>query len=61
MPSGLVPAYLAEVSAAFLDGLQVACLVTGGVALVGSVLAAVFLPARAAAEQTTVDQVAEMV
>jgi EmrB/QacA subfamily drug resistance transporter len=48
MPQAIVPAYLAEVSRAFLDGLQVACLVTGGVALAGSILAAILLPARAA-------------
>ncbi len=44
----LAPAYLAEVSDAFLAGLGVACLVTAGVAAAGSVFAARFLPARAA-------------
>jgi EmrB/QacA subfamily drug resistance transporter len=54
MPQGLVPQYLAEVSRAFLDGLHVACLVTGGVALVGSLLAARFLPARAQAPAASI-------
>jgi EmrB/QacA subfamily drug resistance transporter len=48
MPSSLVPAYLAEVSDAFLAGLQVACTVTACVVLAGAVVAARFLPARAA-------------
>lgn len=47
MPSGLVPAYLTEVSDAFLAGLHIACLVTAGVAIAGSIVAAIFLPARA--------------
>ena len=41
-------AYLHEVSDAFLSGLGVACLVAAGVAAMGAVLAARFLPARAA-------------
>lgn len=41
------PAFLAEVHAAFLDGLQVGCLVAAGVALTGAIAAARFLPARA--------------
>lgn len=47
MPTAAVPAYLAEVSHAFLDGFHLACLVTAAVAFVGSVLAARFLPAHA--------------
>jgi EmrB/QacA subfamily drug resistance transporter len=41
------PAYLAEVSDAFLAGLAVACLVVAGVALAGAFVAWRFLPARA--------------
>jgi EmrB/QacA subfamily drug resistance transporter len=41
------PAYLADVSNAFLSGLAVACLVVAGVALVGAFVAWRFLPARA--------------
>ena len=47
IPAAVAPAYLAEVSHAFLDGLHLACLVTAAVAFVGSVLAARFLPAHA--------------
>jgi len=43
----LAPAYLGEVSDAFLAGLAVACLVVAGVALAGAIVAGVFLPARA--------------
>lgn len=43
------PAYLGEVSDAFLAGLAVACLVVAGVALVGAFVAWRFLPARAEA------------
>jgi EmrB/QacA subfamily drug resistance transporter len=43
----LAPRFLTEVGDAFLSGLGVACLVAAGVALVGAVLAARFLPARA--------------
>ena len=42
-----VPAYLTEVSDAFLSGLSMACLVAAGVALAGSLFALRFLPARA--------------
>jgi DHA2 family integral membrane protein (MFS transporter) len=53
------PAFLAEVSDAFLAGLGVACLVTAAAALAGAAFAARFLPPRAvdsaqAAEPTTV-------
>jgi hypothetical protein len=41
------PAYLTDVSNAFLSGLAVACLVVAGVALVGACVAGRFLPARA--------------
>jgi EmrB/QacA subfamily drug resistance transporter len=41
------PAFLVEVSDAFLAGLSVACLVVAGVVLVGAAVAARFLPARA--------------
>ncbi len=51
MPETLVPAYLAEVSNAFLAGLAVACLVAAGVALAGALFAARFLPARAASAE----------
>ena len=51
MPDAFVPAYLAEVSDAFLAGLAVACLVAAGVALAGALFAARYLPARAAAEE----------
>jgi EmrB/QacA subfamily drug resistance transporter len=43
----LAPAYLVEVSDAFLAGMTVACLVAAAVAGAGAVFAAVFLPARA--------------
>lgn len=42
-------------SDAFLSGLGLACLVTAGVAIVGSVLAARFLPARAAQDAPSTD------
>lgn len=41
------PAFVNEVSQAFLSGLQIACLVAAGVAAAGSLFAARFLPARA--------------
>jgi len=44
------PAYLAEVSDAFLAGLAVACLVVAGVAAAGALVAWRFLPARAEPE-----------
>jgi predicted MFS family arabinose efflux permease len=44
------PAFLTDVSNAFLSGLGVACLVVAGVALLGALAAARFLPARAEAE-----------
>jgi EmrB/QacA subfamily drug resistance transporter len=44
------PRYLAEVSDAFLSALGVACLAAAGVALVGALVAARLLPARATAE-----------
>ncbi len=44
------PAYLGDVSNAFLAGLAVACLVVAGVALLGAVVAWRFLPARAEGE-----------
>jgi predicted MFS family arabinose efflux permease len=44
---GLAPAYLDEVSSAFLSGLAVACYVVAGVALLGAIVAWRFLPARA--------------
>jgi EmrB/QacA subfamily drug resistance transporter len=44
------PAFLTDVSNAFLSGLGVACLVVAGVALLGALVAARFLPARAEAE-----------
>jgi hypothetical protein len=40
------PAYLAEVSDAFMSGFGVACLVVAGAAAAGSVFAARYLPAR---------------
>ncbi len=43
----IAPAYLAEVSEAFLSGLSAACLVAAVVAAAGSVFALRFLPARA--------------
>ena len=43
----IAPAYLAEVSDAFLSGLAVACTVVAGVALAGAFVAWRFLPARA--------------
>jgi EmrB/QacA subfamily drug resistance transporter len=49
------PAYLDEVSEAFLSGLGVACLVVAGVAAAGSVFAARYLPARSTAD--TVDHI----
>src|SRR5262249_23157616 len=45
------PAFLTDVSNAFLSGLGVACLVVAGVALVGALVAARFLPARAAEDE----------
>ncbi len=53
VPPAFAPAYLAEVSDAFLSGLGVACLVTAGVAAAGSVFAARFLPARSTADSPT--------
>ena len=50
LPPALVPTYLREVSDAFLSGLGLACLVTAGVAAAGALVAARYLPARAAAE-----------
>ncbi|CAN5532050.1 hypothetical protein BH24ACT4_BH24ACT4_13240 [soil metagenome] len=47
-PPGVAPAYLGEVSNAFLSGLGLACLVTAGVAAAGAAFAARFLPAREA-------------
>ncbi|MDQ6696085.1 MAG: DHA2 family efflux MFS transporter permease subunit [Actinomycetota bacterium] len=47
LPASVAPAYLHEVTNAFLSGLGLACLVTAGVAAAGSVVAARFLPARA--------------
>jgi DHA2 family integral membrane protein (MFS transporter) len=47
------PAFLADVSNAFLAGLSVACLVVAGVALVGALVAWRFLPARAQAASET--------
>ena len=44
------PAYLAEVSQAFLDGFAAASLVAAGVAAVAAVIVAFALPARAAAD-----------
>ena len=41
------PAYLAEVSDAFLSGLSVACLVAAGVVAAGSIFALRYLPAKA--------------
>jgi hypothetical protein len=41
------PTFLTDVSNAFLSGLGVACLVVAGVAFVGALVAARFLPARA--------------
>lgn len=46
----LGPAYLKEVSDAFLSGLGIACIVAAGVAALGAVVAARYLPARAAAD-----------
>ena len=40
------PAYLAEVSDAFISGFGVACLVVAGVAAAGAAFAGRFLPAR---------------
>jgi EmrB/QacA subfamily drug resistance transporter len=45
------PAFLTDVSNAFLSGLSVACLVVAGVAFVGAVIAARFLPARASEDE----------
>ncbi len=45
----LAPAYLNEVSDAFISGFGVACLVVAGVAMTGSVFAARYLPARSVA------------
>ena len=42
------PAYLAEVSGAFISGFGVACLVVAGVAGAGAVFSARYLPAREA-------------
>ena len=50
LPPALVPSYLREVSDAFLSGLGLACLVTAGVAAAGALVAARYLPARAAVE-----------
>lgn len=44
---GVAPAYLAEVSDAFLSGLAVACLAVAAVAAAGSLFALRYLPARA--------------
>ena len=44
------PLYIAEVNEAFMSGFSVACLVVAAVAAAGSLFAARFLPARAAAE-----------
>ncbi len=44
------PAFLTEISEAFLSGLAVACIVVAGVAVAGSLFALRFLPARAAGE-----------
>ena len=41
------PAFINEVSEAFLSGLNISCLVVAGVAAAGSLFAARFLPARA--------------
>ncbi len=41
------PAFVAEINAAFLDGLAVACLVAAGVAIAGAGLVFRYLPARA--------------
>lgn len=46
------PAYLAEVSQAFLSGMRGACVVAAGVAAAGAVFARRYLPARAAAAAT---------
>lgn len=48
----MAPAYLADVSDAFLSGLSVACLVAAGVTMAGSLFAARFLPAIAAEDQS---------
>ncbi len=46
-PAAVQPAVLNAVSDSFMQGFSTACLVTAGMALVGSVLALKFLPARA--------------
>src|SRR5262245_15614654 len=47
------PAFLTEVSNAFLSGLAVACLVVAGVAFLGAVIAARFLPARSSGSSSS--------
>jgi hypothetical protein len=46
-PAAVQPAVLNAVSESFMHGFSTACLVTAGMALVGSVFALKFLPARA--------------
>jgi len=46
----VAPTFLREVSDAFLTGLSIACLVVAGVAMLGALVAARWLPARAAEE-----------
>jgi predicted MFS family arabinose efflux permease len=47
------PGFLGEVSDAFLSGLSIACLMVAGVALVGALIAARLLPARASEASVT--------
>ncbi|HEX5613848.1 MAG TPA: MFS transporter [Acidimicrobiia bacterium] len=52
----LAPAYLTEVSDAFLSGLAIACLVAAAAALAGSVFAFRYLPARARDTEARADE-----
>jgi EmrB/QacA subfamily drug resistance transporter len=47
LPQGVVPDVRAAVNTAFLDGLQIGSLVSGGIALTAAVIVAWLLPARA--------------
>ena len=48
----LGPSYLADVNDAFLSGLTIACIAAAGVATLGAIFAARYLPARAAVAPT---------